>query len=350
MNLNLLKGMLIVLVVLDHNDYARSFIPGFLLGMSFHVVGFMAIPFLKTPPAPWGVTYGAYLFRLYWPFAAIASATALLLGLKMGWGHGWLWWHALYSGDAATVKAATGLGMLWFLPSFIALVTLWGLYSKTHAGGRAALWALVLVAHAGMGPVAPALGPWLPSGLLPALYMFPLGFACAQVQQHWLDRARPLWATAGCAVLFGICKSAQMTAGLATEVGFAQVASAAAPPDLLLNDLEALSGTLLLFQLARCRLPGFLERLGEVSLQVYLLHAFVAFGVVRGLEKLATGWPLGLRFAVALVLTVALTYLLVRAILAAPLLRRLLFPRSPADLLGRGETVRPVSRSAADAG
>ncbi len=125
MNLNFLKGMLIILVVVDHNEFTRGLFRDFFLGLSFHVIGFMAIPFLKPALAWHSADAGAYAARLFYPFFIVTCSLWTVVSLlgndawldRMG-----LLGLALYSGNAEVLKAATQMGLLWFLPSFISIV------------------------------------------------------------------------------------------------------------------------------------------------------------------------------------------------------------------------------------
>lgn len=346
MNLDALKGILIVLVVFDHNEFSRALCAGFLYGFGFHVVGFMTIPFLK--PAPrLDRRFADYAFRLYYPFFVVASAMALVVLVAhhvppAEQARAWL--HALYSGNADALKRASGMALLWFLPSFLALALLRGAFA-----GRAATLLLVLACalHPFIGTLAPRLQHWLPLGLLPALYVIPLGWLGVFLQRRLFAPLPPLAALALALALFVPAKLLQMQAHLYNEVGFALVADYTRPLALLLNDLESLTGVLLLFQVCRLPLPALLAACGRVSLQIYLLHAFVALAVYRLVLLLPL--PVGAAFALSLSATVGLTLLLARA-LTHPRAARWLFPRSLAHLLGRTGAPVPLAPAQAEHG
>lgn len=332
MNLDALKGILIILVIFDHNDLSRSLFAGFLYGFGFHVVGFLTIPFLK-PAAPLDRDFAAYAFRLYWPFMVVATAMAVVIAFATGAGasdHLRAWALALYSGNAFALKQATGMYLLWFLPSFIALAILRGAFAR---GGAWLLAALAVAAHPFIGPVAPRLQDWLPLGLLPALYAVPLGMLGAWLHQRWLARMPAMPALLVALAVFVPVKYLQVQAQLHNEVGFAEVAGYTRPLAMLLNDLEGISGVLTLFQLCRLPMPRLLEACGRHSIQIYLFHAFVALAVFKAVQLLQL--PTGAAFALSFGATVALSLLLARGLAANRLSQRFLFPRSPAALLGK---------------
>lgn len=344
MNLNLLKAVLVLLVVVDHNEFSRSLFPGFLDGFSFHVVGFLMIPFLR-PAAPWSRDYLNYLFRLYFPFFLIVT----LMAVVVAWlrpvtaqEQAWLWLRALYSGNSAILKQVTDMALLWFLPSFISLVTLRTAIENAGRTARMLAIGLLSVAHLFIGLVARDVEHYLPLGLLPALYVIPLAYLGVWLHRRIYERMLPSAALLLAVLVFVVVKVAQMRAGLHAEVGFAVVADYRTPYALLLNDLEAVTGVLMLFQLARMKLGAFLEVCGKYSLQVYLFHAFVALFVYKGLMRYVPDWPKHWLFTVSMLATVLLTVPLARFLAEQPLVRRVLFPRSPSELLGR----RPAGQDA----
>jgi fucose 4-O-acetylase-like acetyltransferase len=337
MNLNFLKGLLIVLVIVDHNEFSRSLFPGFLLGMTFHVVGFMTIPFLKPPTALGTRAFAAYAFRLYYPFLLVTCgmwALVTAMGAAPLAGRLEVLGIALYSGNADMLKVATQMGLLWFLPSFISLVVLRNAIGRCGSGWRIAAFALLLAAHLVIGAVAKAIQDYVPMGLLPALYMVPLAYAGAALQRKLFEPMGAGLATVLALAAFAAVKAVQMQMGLDNEVGFSAVADYRHPLALLVNDLEAVCGTLMLFQFSRWNIEGVIAACGKYSMQVYLFHAFIALGIYKALVRFAHQAPPLALFLVSVLLTALLTLLLARLVMRAPALKRLIFPRDPAELLG----------------
>ena len=336
MNLNFLKGLLITLVVIDHNDFTRDLFPGFFLGLSFHVIGFMAIPFLKPPARLGSADFRAYAFRLYYPFLMLTCALWLVVSLA---GSGsWparlgVLGLALYSGNADLLKIATHMGLLWFLPSFITIVAM---RAAAESGG-ATLKACALVFAVALHPLVGLARPienFLPLGLLPALYMLPLAYAVVGLHRATLARL-PVWPAIVLSLLgYAAAKALQMQMQLDYEVGFAQVSTYQQPFDLLVNDLEGVLGTLMLFQLARLDIKGVFAACGRLSMQIYLFHAFVALAIYKLLMLVAAGQPRALLFVISVAATVLLTLLLARLVMGWGVSRRFIAPRNFSELAG----------------
>lgn len=333
MNQNLLKGMFILLVVLDHNDFVRSIIPGFLQGFGFHVMGFMMIPFLR-PAGPLDRNFMQYLFRLYYPFLLIVTIMSVIVA--------WItpvsaaeqasrWALALYSGNSDILKEATHMALLWFLPSFVALIVLRTLMenasNRIKTGAILAAWAV----HPFIGNAAPSLQDYLPLGLLPALYVLPLAYLGIFLHQRYFQSLGKTNALVQSAVVFILVKACQMHFGFSNEIGFAAVAGIDNWFAMLCNDAEAVTGVLMLFQASRFSLGRLLEAFGKYSLQIYLLHAFLALGVYK--LTLASGLrSIPMAFALSLCATALSTLVVARLVMAQPRIRRFVFPRNWQDL------------------
>jgi fucose 4-O-acetylase-like acetyltransferase len=340
MNLNALKGILILLVILDHNDFSRSLMAGFLYGFGFHVVGFMTIPFLKPAPAL-DRNFGNYVFRQYWPFFVVVSLTALAVLVTTqvpAWTQLRLWGLSLYSGNSAVLKETTHMALLWFLPSFISMVAVRAAIEHAGTAGKAAI-ALLCVAHLFIGAYAGSIQDYLPLGLLPALYVIPLGYLGVWVHRRLLGRIPAVFALLLAVAIYAAVKHLQMRAHFYNEVGFAEVADYRHPFALLVNDLEAVTGVLMLFQLCRLRIAAVFDAFGRYSMQIYLFHAFIALAVYKTVLKAAPGAPLAAQFGVSLAATALLALAFARWMAAQPLAQRFIFPRNLQALRGRRDSV-----------
>jgi fucose 4-O-acetylase-like acetyltransferase len=335
-DLNALKGILILLVIIDHNDFSRSIFPGFLYGFGFHVVGFLTIPFLKPAPA-WNRDMGPYLFRLYYPFFLIVTVLALVVGISRHVPASeqlQSWLLTLYSGNSALLKQTTGMALLWFIPSFMSLVMLRSVIEHTGVLRKRIAVALLCVAHVFVGSVAVLVRDYLPLGLLPAIYVIPLAYLGVWIHRRLFAGLSPALALLIATALFIPVKYLQMQGHLYYEVGFAEVADFKAPYALLLDDLESVLGVMMLFQLCRFNLGGFLRECGRYSMQIYLFHAFVALGVYKAVVKLMPGAGSILLFTISLTTTALLTLALARWLVRRPLVARFVLPRNPQVLLG----------------
>lgn len=338
MNSDLVKGILIALVIVDHNDFSRAIFPGFLKGFSFHVLAFLALPFVRSTPPLSLQALQKHFYRLYYPFLVVAVATAVVFWLGSGRGfidEALALAHALYSGNADSLKRATNMGLLWFLPSLFSLMVIKGALAAMPQAPRKIVMAGICVIHFVIGIIASRMQDFLPLGILPALYVVPLAYAVANVHLRMLSPLRIEFALLAVIALFIPVKYAQIRMGLSQEVGFSQVADYRFPLALIINDLEGVFGTLLVFQLGRLSLPRWIETIGRNSLAIYLFHAFIGrflYRAVMGLPFPDSPLPL---FILTATLTLALSAALAQNITRIPLLQQLLFAEKRAGLIGR---------------
>lgn len=336
MNQNLLKGLFILLVIMDHNDFARGIIPGFLQGFGFHVMGFMMIPFLR-PANRIDGNFLQYLFRLYYPYLAIVTFMSVVVA--------WItpipaleqagrWALALYSGNSGILKDTTHMALLWFMPSFISLIILRTLIENANRWMKAFAILGACLVHPYIGPAAPLVRDYLPLGLLPALYVLPLAYLGIYLHRQCFQALSRTTALFLSACIFVLVKSCQMHFGFANEIGFAAVAGYSDWPAMVINDAEAVFGVLMLFQACRFALVSAIEPFGQYSLQIYLLHAFVALAIYK-LVLAANIASVPVLFAITLVTTSVATLALARFAATQPHIRRFLFPRSWQELAGR---------------
>lgn len=335
MNQNIVKGLLILTVIIDHNEFSRSLFPGFLLGMSFHVAAFMTMPFLR-PALPLGNRASwEYVFRLYFPFLWITLGMALLVTFLSGAPLAARLERTiltLYSGNFWILKETTQMGLLWFLPSFISLILLRAVIEAGNSAWKLAMLLLATAVHGLLGPLAAAWQDYLPLGVLPALYMVPIAYLTIWLQQKWLVAMPRGLALAAALLAFGAIKIVQVQWHLENEIGAMTVASFSQWPALLVNDLEALCGTLVLFQAGRWPVSRWLESCGQFSLQIYMFHAFVALVLYKITLRLLPAPAPAPAFLLTVGLTAGLTLFLSRRLMRSRL-APLLFPRSPASLL-----------------
>lgn len=336
-NLNILKGILILLVIVDHNDFSRSIFPGLLYGFGFHVVGFLTIPFLKPAPELNRDMFN-YLFRLYYPFALIVTLMTLVVAVVQHVPAAVqfpLWVLTLLSGNSALLKETTGMALLWFLPSFMSLVVLRSAIEHASTSWKMAALVLFCVAHFFIGSIAPLVRNYLPLGLLPAVYVIPLAYLGVWLHRAWFSRMPAGLAFVTAAALFLPVKYLQMKANFYYEVGFAEVADYRNLYALALDDLESLFGVLMLFQLCRFKLGRFLEECGRYSIQIYLFHAFIALGVYKIIMRFVSDAGAPVLFALSVTATALLTLAFARWLVGQPFLLRFVLPRNLQVLLGR---------------
>lgn len=337
MNLNVLKGLLILTVILDHNDFSRGVMADFLRGMSFHVVGFLAIPFLRDALKPLSARAASYAFRLYYPFFLLTlamGAVVSVIGTQPAWERVQAVMLALYSGNFYALKAATNMSLLWYLPSFISLVLLHGVIEGQGRTGKAALIASLVALHGVLGPVAGRIQDYLPLGVLPALYAIPMCYLVVLCHRGIYARLPVAAAVPLALAVFALVKWLQVRWQLPYELGAMEVPGYDAWQAMLVDDLEGVTGALLLFQVARIPLGKLLAAFGEVSLQIYLMHPFIALAIAKILMRTSLVAHPAAILAISMALTAGVTLAAARTVLASGV-KRFLFPRDVAELAGR---------------
>lgn len=330
MNQNSLKGLLIILVIFDHNEYAHQLFPEFLRGFSFHVLGFFSLPFLRSAE-PFNVhglkkMFVAYLYPYLWLATAMALLTAVLQH-RFSITHLQEFVCALYSGNALLLKRSTGMSLLWFLPAFFSLMCLRALSARQTVSASKFMIAGVVLLHPFISLIPATLQALLPLGLLPALYAMPLVLVLTYLQTNFIQSWQPGKALLVSSLLFIAAKYTQMRMNLTQELGFVDLANYHQWAALIINDLEGICGVLMLFQLARFDFPSLLKACGQYSLQVYLFHAFFALILYRLLERYSTGSSTSLLLMFSMISTILITLLFARQLEKIKLFHRILFPK-----------------------
>jgi fucose 4-O-acetylase-like acetyltransferase len=334
MNPNIVKGLLILLVMVDHNDFARSVIPGFLLGFSFHVLGFLTLPFLR-PAAALDRRLLQYAFRLYHPFfvlTTVLSLVVLFITPVTFPQQCRLWLLSLYSGNFSLLKDSTHMSMLWYLPSFVSLVVLRAVIEHMGKAAKWAILAALVILHPFIGLAPDGLADFLPLGLLPVLYAIPLCYLAAAVHDRLLMRWSRIAAVGASVALLSVVKYLQIRANLPNELGAAAVADYTQPYALLINDLEAVAGVWMIFQLGRLQLGSFIEVAGKYSLQVYCFHAFMAAAIYKTMVRTLGSWDALPLFLMSVALTAVISVVVCRYLAERPWFRRVMFPRDTGEL------------------
>ncbi|MGZ7106339.1 MAG: acyltransferase family protein [Candidatus Angelobacter sp.] len=334
MNPNIVKGLLILLVIIDHNDFARSVIPGFLLGFSFHVLGFLTLPFLRPAPAV-DRHLAQYLFRLYYPFFVITTALAIVVFLISPVSpqkQFSLWMLSLYSGNFNLLKESTHMSMLWYLPSFVALVALRALIEQSGRVAKFFILALLIALHPFIGLLPAQIQDYLPLGLLPVLYSIPLCYLAAYLHIRLFERGPRLPSLVASIALLCIVKYLQIRSGLHNELGAAEVADYTQPYALLINDLEAVLGVCMILQIGHLPIRTFFEGAGKYSLQIYCFHAFIAAAFYKILSNYSGKFPTASLFMLSVGLTFVTTLYVSHFLLKSPAFRRIMFPRDMSEI------------------
>ena len=289
MNYDVIRGVLILIVMLDHNDIVRNVrsVNQWFLPMTFHVAGFLLLPFLVRPKRFSLAMAGDHAVRYLTPFFfalmlyAVAFRVLITSDVSV---EDWLTRvaTAFVLADPSSLHDATGFIVLWFLPALLSLVLLAAFYNTVSRPWRLVVFVVCLVVHLTVGGLSQTAKSIVPQGWLIALYVFPLGVACRAIIP-WLTNTRhgALLACASCAVLLTCWWSEK---GSEVEVATLVLPTLFQPLRLIATDV---SDVAFLTALVACspslgRVPA-LSFLGRYSLVIYLIHPLVykpIFGVL----------------------------------------------------------------------
>ena len=280
------KGLLILLVILDHNDQAHALLPRIMDPMTFHVLGFLLLPFLLPGPSLSKELIMDRFARYWIPHAFVVTLAALLF---------WMLYRradsiaamisayalAIVFGSAPLIKQATGFLAYWFLPTLFGLVVTLAAYRAASANWRWTLLAFFIACHcfltAGNFPAY----RFIPFGLAIAANVFVLGLLLKAIVASKAAYAVRWIAPAIFVVSYG---------ALAWQQDWLEVALLGLAPVtqlrlFLLQDIAGLSGVLTVLlagnALARHRA---IASIGRHSLMIYLIHppAYIAIVAVEG--------------------------------------------------------------------
>ena len=289
LNHNVARGILMLAVILDHNDIIRNVrsVNNWFLPMTFHVAGFLLLPFLMPPKR---LSLGMardhavrYLVPFFFFLLSYAIAFQVLIAKQTPAGD-WLKKLAIafLFADPWSLQASTGFVVLWFLPALLSLVLLAALFNSGPAPLRAAILAFAISVHLTIGAAPVSVKTAVPQGLLIAFYMLPLGLAVRYALPWLVDRKRRAWVAA--AALAGLLAS--WTFELRTEVEIATliVPTLLQPLWVIATDLSDLSFLIILIVWSPmlARIPG-LALLGQYSLLIYLFHPILYKPILKAL-------------------------------------------------------------------
>lgn len=175
-----LKGILIVLIVIGHNVLLSTLFPEFRSQIyNFHVAGFMLLPFLFRSRKLSARLVADRAVRYLVPFAAFYTLSALLYAAVISPPDSLTSWsvdyfRGLLLGSDRAVKSGSGLALFWFLP---AIFTLSLIRAAATSGKwiRLSLLAACLVIHLSAGAAPEWAKFYIPFGLLVVGFVFPLG-------------------------------------------------------------------------------------------------------------------------------------------------------------------------------
>lgn len=296
------RAILILLVVLGHNRifHDHLYYTGYIFLYSFHVGSFFLLAtFGKPRPLNKTTFYGMWraFLKPYAIFTTIYGLMFLITEAAKGHANLLTWFiefiAALLIATSPFLDAATGLKLLWFLPSFFVFCILYNWYGLADRRLKAGILAAACLAHFGLpalsrqdlaiAPLGSALAAYL---LLPALVFMQL--RCLQ----WRTGAI---ATNG--VIFALSSSALIYLRLESVLAEYRIFGIQTPIDMVVADASLISGACCVVSLGRALSHSRTAQwVGSRSLQVYLIHAPINFLAVTLCRDIAF-WPLGIVLA-----------------------------------------------------
>lgn len=345
------KGVFITLIVLGHNQLLTVPLPRWNKTLyEFHVWGFLLLPFLATPLPLNRARLADRATRYLIPYAAFFWFTAVLfyaLYRRQSPVIDWITQAvvAFFVASSATLDAATGMQLYWFLPTLLTVVVVRGWVHHLESGWRIAAVLFFVLVHGLLGSLPEFAKMYAPFGIFIAAYVLPLGLAFAALWR--LMQAAPVrfavLSSAVCVILIAVSARSEVWVNLAPL----RVYTYSDPLKLLIADGTALSACLALLCLSRWYSRSKLIcALGRQSLTIYLVHALVYQLLLQISRKL--DWIpaqdslkilLGLAFAVVIL---AASFVVGKLVHASACVRRFVFPRTWGDWLN-GRSLREAT-------
>lgn len=349
---NFIKGILILFVIADHNDFIRALFPREFRPLTLHVLAFFFLAFPSyMERVPDRAFYADRVVRYGVPFLFFYSGYALL-NLLLNARHGLPVFQeaglnliaGALIGSFDLVKKGTGAGFLWFLPSFLGFVVLVSATSRLSGIHRTLAIGFAFLAHFFTGALPSSIKTYVPLGLPVGLYILPLAYSC-----FWIEKsttAKTLIASRPAGLLLGtISLSAYaflVSTGENIEIGTLEVPILHANWTLTAaQDLSVLTGFFFLLYIARYagKFMGPVKAAGRYSLLIYLIHPAVFFLVRQAISVIVPAFihanePSTITGAVALFsvgLTAYLSFLIARGVSTTPVLAKLITPKDRRD-------------------
>ena len=274
---DVVRGLLIFIVILDHNDIIRNVraVQDWFLPMTFHVTGFLLLPFLTKPKRFEFTSLRDHFIRYLVPFCFAVFGYAMIYRLVLGSNTpGSTWLADLLGGlvfaDPWRLKVATGFIVLWFLPALLEVFLLTTVFAAVAKRWRVAILTFAIAVHLGVGGLPVPIKAMVPQGMLIAFMIFPLGLF-ARIVLPWLSVQPRLPCMVTAIIVLLACWKFEH--GVEVEVATLVLPTLQRPLWIVATDLSDLSFLVLTIAATPvlARIPG-LALLGRYSLLVYLFH------------------------------------------------------------------------------
>lgn len=280
---NWLKGILIIIVLADHNNFLRQVSTDFFRPLTFHVIGFLLLNF-----------YGSYFshksFRIFfiersirylWPFFIFYFLYALVSNFANQITFTWKdYLLGMMIGSFTTVKQGCGGAFMWFLPALLSFSIFVKLISYLNLTAIFLLFILSTVLHIFMGDINELFKTLQPFGIGVSLYLAPISIIFFLIQFS-IGMKIPYGSRYTILVLFivaVVCHSILTMDRVNIEVGALWVPSSSEIGSIIVNIISNVVALLFLWMLAYKNyrpLSSFTQMIGKNSLFIYLVHPFL---------------------------------------------------------------------------
>lgn len=279
-----IKGVLILFVIADHNDYFRVALDFLFRPLTFHVAGFFLLAYFanqgkehfgRADLADRAFRYGIPFIIFYCLYAAAYFGPKLIGGGVEPAEYAINFLSGMVIGSFDAVKKGCGGAFMWFLPALLGYTVVEYFIRRLPARVLPALAVFPVSVFLMGGLVPEAFKAYVPFGLLPALYLLPLlwlcGFAIRRVPDGNAARGRV-------ALLAGIVACTSFVGLIVLrrniEIGAMDVPSLIEPVALIGVMLNVISSLTFIWAVtpSMALLLPILCILGRHSLVVYLAH------------------------------------------------------------------------------
>jgi fucose 4-O-acetylase-like acetyltransferase len=280
--LDWIKGVAIILIALGHNHYFNLITHDiFPFLYNFHVWIFFFVPLLRSVAVPSVIRARDLATRYMTPqiitlsllsilyFATIAHKNASLGE------HGATFLSALAFETAQLTNKATGFQLYWFLPAFLTYSLILSSAKNLSSRQKILFYVPLFIAHGFIGLIPSSIAAYIPFSLAPVAYLLPLAFLVSLI----LPAAKKHigLTTLVAAIVFAVGSYLSLALGTTINLGDLFLYSYETASYMLLHDLIAISGFLLIVTLSQVSFLNIkiLRFAGQNSLYIFLVHQVV---------------------------------------------------------------------------